>query len=229
MKEKTIIKVNNKRGIKKVFIFLIVLIIISLISIISFTWADSYQRKASRSFDSCESTNQMTKKRYSNYKVTDCWQEANDEYPMWSESETPRTLGLAGMIVFIPGTIIFALFYFLARNMELIITDKRVYGKSSFGNRVDLPVDSISSISKNMLYGITVSTSSGKINWYMLANKEKVYSVLENIIIDRQKKTTNKKISSSAADELKKYKELLDDGAITKEEYNKKKKELLKL
>jgi len=227
MKEKILININNKKGMKKVLIFFIVLIVISIISIMFFIWSDSYQRKASLAFDICDSENRELKKRFSNYKTSDCWKEVNEDFPSWGKSETPRTLGLVGMIAFIPCTIIIALFYFAGRNMQLTITDKRVCGKSTFGRRVDLPVDSISSISKNLLLGITVSTSSGKINWFMISNKEKVYGVLEKLIISRQKKDNKRKINNSAADELKKYKELLDDGAITKEEYNKKKKELL--
>ena len=32
-------------------------------------------------------------------------------------------------------------------NCELIVTNKRVYGRAAFGKRVDLPVDSISAVS----------------------------------------------------------------------------------
>lgn len=116
--------------------------------------------------------------------------------------------------------------------IELNVTDKRVYGKTVFGKRVDLPLDSISSISKMKLFnGISIATSSGRISFNFIANSEEVYSVISNLLVSRQNNKKNDKNDdiSGGADEIKKYKELLDSGAITQEEYDKKKNQLLGL
>ena len=234
MKEKTLIISNNKRIVKKLKIILIISIVLFLTSLISFCWADSYQHKAASSYDSCHHLQQSLKKFLDNYyngnyNEKDCFKIAQEEYPLWGASETPRFLGIVGLFFFTPTTLFFLILFFLSNKMELTITDKRVYGKSVFGKRVDLPVDSISAIAKNLFLGITVSTSSGKIRWYMIDDKEKVYNTLESLIIKRQDNGKNSKLNVGVTDELKKYKELLDSGAISQEEFEAKKKQLLDL
>lgn len=134
--------------------------------------------------------------------------------------------------------IISALIYFGLNSYSLTITDKRIYGKTWFGKRVDLPVDSISATSSIALFkGVSVATSSGKISFLLIKNSDEVYKELNNLIINRQnKKEESKPIeiiketqNLSNADELKKYKELLDMGIITQEEFDAKKKQLLGL
>lgn len=114
---------------------------------------------------------------------------------------------------------------------KLHITDKRVYGNVGIFKRVDIPVDSISSVAKiGWLMGIGVSSSSGTIRFMYLANAKKIHNILSDIIIERQKITAKTPtIDNSEADELKKYKELLDSGVITQEEFDAKKKQLLGL
>lgn len=116
---------------------------------------------------------------------------------------------------------------------ELTVTNKRVFGKTSFGKRVDLPIDSISAIGTSALKGITISTASGRIFFKLIKNHDEIHSEISNLIISRQSKSNNDvtepSISTNITDELKKYKELLDIGAITQEEFNAKKKELLGL
>ena len=98
-------------------------------------------------------------------------------------------------------TLIGLLLYTYWSKYELTITDKRVYGKVLFGIRVDLPLDSISSVGTSFLWGVDFGTST----------------------------KTSKHISTSNADEIKKFKELLDIGAITQEEFDTKKNQLLNL
>ena len=120
---------------------------------------------------------------------------------------------------------------------EIVVTDKRVYGRASFGRRVDLPFDLISAVStSSLLKGVTVSTSSGKIAFVGLSNAFEIYKSISNLLIERQiKQETNNtntikhEIPQNNADELKKYKELLDSGVITQEEFDAKKKQLLGL
>ena len=126
--------------------------------------------------------------------------------------------------------------YFWLSKIELIVSDKRVYGTAAFGKRVDLPLDSVSAIGTGWPKGIAVATSSGKISFLAIKNCEDIHKVLSNLLIERQSKvsapvqtTIKQEVNQSSADELKKYKELLDMGVITQEEFDAKKKQLLGL
>ena len=122
-------------------------------------------------------------------------------------------------------------------NCELIVTNKRVYGRAAFGKRVDLPVDSISAVSLSSFFnGIAVSTSSGKIAFLSIKNSRDIQKVISELLIERQSKekptttaTIKQEIPQSNADELEKFKNLLDKGVITQEEFDAKKKQLLGL
>ena len=132
-------------------------------------------------------------------------------------------------------TLITFMLYFSLKNSEIVISNKRVYGRTAFGKRVDLPVDSISAISKSILKGISVSTSSGAIKFIGIKNQSNIYNTLSNLLIERQNQNNyNKEFVSnnqklSKADELKQFKELLDSGIITQEEFDAKKRQLLGL
>lgn len=118
---------------------------------------------------------------------------------------------------------------------KLHVTDKRVYGNVGIFKRVDIPIDSISSVTKiGWLMGIGVSSSSGTIRFMYLANAKEIHDALSDIIIERQKnkptaENTTVVQNSDEADKLKKYKDLLDSGVITQEEFDAKKKQLLGL
>ncbi len=121
------------------------------------------------------------------------------------------------------------------RAVELILTDKKItIHNPIFNSTVELPIDSISAISKTSIFteGIAVSTSSGKITCFYIDNREKVYEELNTLINKRQSTPSNMTVVKqdiSNADELKKYKDLLDSGIITQEEFDQKKKQLLGL
>ena len=131
-------------------------------------------------------------------------------------------------------TILGVLIYLWLRSYELTVTDKRVYGKIQFGKRVDLPVDSVSATATiQLLKGVSVSTSSGKISFLAIKNANEVYSIINNLLIERQqnkeKVVARTEVKSDEAEQLKKYKDLLDSGVITQEEFDAKKKQLLNL
>ena len=123
-----------------------------------------------------------------------------------------------------------------ANKCELIVKDKRVYGKSLFGKRVDLPIDMISSVDQCAFKGVGVATASGRIKFLFLDNKVAVFNSISNLLLERQERVRSQEtkpvvqeIKQSSADELKKFKELLDVGVITQEEFEQKKKQLLDL
>ena len=112
---------------------------------------------------------------------------------------------------------------------SLIVTNIRAYGKIP-GKRVDLPIDSISSVSTSWMKGICIGTSSGRINFKCVKNQEEVHSVISELLIKRNQEMTNSDIQSvNFDDELKRLKTLFDEGIITQEEFDAKKKQLLGL
>ena len=114
---------------------------------------------------------------------------------------------------------------------SMTITNSRVIGKASFRKRVDLPTSQISAVGLGLCGRITVATSSGRIHFWLVANRDEVHSELAKIInkVQVEKAYTNTTSVQSNADELRKYKELLDDGVISQEEFDAKKKQLLGL
>ena len=115
---------------------------------------------------------------------------------------------------------------FMLAKVELAITDKRVYGRASFGCRVELPLDSVTAIGTSFMKGIAITTASGSIKFRCIKNRDEIYDVVSKLLMERQ---TSKMVFNEPlpADELKKYKELLDTGVISQEEFDAKKKQLL--
>lgn len=136
-------------------------------------------------------------------------------------------------VPFLPFFIIGLVFYLGVSKVDLIVTDKRVYGVAIFDRRIDLPFDMISAVSTSIFRGIAISTPSGLIKFIMIKNRDEIHKIISELLVKRQNNSFKKNISVvdssiSKADEIAKYKELLDSKAITQEEYEKKKKELLK-
>ncbi len=135
------------------------------------------------------------------------------------------------VVIFIVPTGLLAL---LTSPVELIVTTERVCGRSSWGKKVDLPIDTISSIRSGLLSGIIIGTSSGNIKFSSLSHKEEIYQCISDLLVARQRARaataqTQMPVPASGADELIKYKNLLDNGIITQEEFAAKKKEILGL
>ena len=140
--------------------------------------------------------------------------------------------GLYGLIIGGSISAIMIIFYFVTKEMKIVVTDKRVYGKTIFGKQVDLPLDSISAIAKSWFKGVAVSTSSGRIVFLLISNNEEIFKTISDLLIERQDKRAESTITTSTnntAEELKQYKELLDSGVITQEEFDAKKKQVLGL
>ena len=119
-------------------------------------------------------------------------------------------------------------------NVQLTISDKRVYGSTFWGKRVDLPIDSVSAVGMGIFKSISIATSSGSISFSGVLNRDEMHESISKLLIDRQGKQTTtttikQELPQSNADELKKYKDLLDSGVITQEEFDAKKKQLLGL
>jgi len=80
--------------------------------------------------------------------------------------------------------------YYAVSKVELIVTDKSVYGKAAFGKQVYLPIDSVSFVKISMFKGISIGTSSGLISFWRIRNRDAIYEVLLNLLVERQNKNT---------------------------------------
>ncbi len=132
------------------------------------------------------------------------------------------------------GAAVALIFYFMFHKTKITVTNKRVYGQTAWGKRVDLPLDMISATGTSLLKGIAVSTSSGKIKFVLIQNRDEIHDAISKLLMERQSKataatTTKPEIPKSGADELKELKDLLDSGVISQEEFDTKKKQLLGL
>ena len=127
------------------------------------------------------------------------------------------------------------LFAIAIQKTKITISDKRVYGVTTFDKRVDLPLDSISAVGISAFNGIAIGTSSGRIMFKGIGNRNEIHDAISKLLVERQQNekvvatTIKQEIPQSNADELKKFKELLDMGIITQEEFDAKKKQLLGL
>lgn len=83
--------------------------------------------------------------------------------------------------------VIALLFYFYSIKTELVVSDKRVYGKTVFGKRVDLPLDAVSAIGTSFPQKIVLSTASGKISFPMIKNRDDIYGIVSQLLMGRQK------------------------------------------
>ena len=153
----------------------------------------------------------------------------------WAWRKEAFWVELRPLVIATPLCMVLCVFVYLwLKSYEIVISDKRIYGKVGFGKRVDLPNDSISAIATiPLLKGITVSTSSGRISFLLIKNANEIYNVMNSILIERQQNGSSPKpslpVAQSVAEELKTYKELMDSGVITQEEFDAKRNQLLGL
>ena len=136
-----------------------------------------------------------------------------------------------GLLLSIVGLIV----YLALRKVSITVTPKRVTGRASFGRRVDLPVDEISAVGTNVFKTIVVATSSGRMRFQGIKNRDEIHKVISDLLIERQSKPKavvqeeKPAAPSNVAEQLKQLKELVDAGILTQEEFDAKKKQLLGL
>lgn len=141
-------------------------------------------------------------------------------------------LWLTDVIPIATSLLCYGIFFLVNFFMEMVVTDKRVYEKTYFGRRVDLPVDSISSVGSAWFKGISVATSSGRLTFTFIKNAREIHETIRELLIIRQEEKKQKDsmletTPQSSADAIKEYKALFDEGIITQEEFEAKKKQIL--
>ncbi|MGN0443304.1 MAG: SHOCT domain-containing protein [Acutalibacteraceae bacterium] len=228
MDEKTLIK-SKRVSLKWIFVVIILSVIVIGVISAAFFVMDSLAAKASQ---------EEWDLRYQNVGYENYDEEAHEAAEKaYKEinyiAETLEETCIAVNIPLFSISVILFIVYLSMRHMELVVTDKRAYWRTSFGKRVDLPLDSISAVGTSGKHKIAVSTASGKIAFAGIKNRDDIHKILSDLLIDRQNKAVinemkNETPKNDIAD-LKQYKELLDSGVISQEEFDAKKKQLLGL
>ena len=233
MEEKIIIK-SERYSIKKIFMwFAIVAVVVGLIFLIVAFGGEMYAEAIERHK---EERCQYEYYGYGIYRHYGC-----DRLPVVCALDSVLFgVGYWWPFVFLPPLgilLIGGIFCLILKSMEIVVTDKRVYGKTYFGRMVDLPLDSVSAVGSKWMKGIAVATSSGKISFLLIKNAREIHEEIRKLLIERQEKKEQVQVATPAVapvvksdvEELKKYKELLDSGIITQEEFDAKKKQILGL
>lgn len=234
MEERTIIQSENifanpkmKRLLVILAVILIALIVLSLLS--SFVISETISNNA-RDFWRLHTNNGGRQ-----------FDSAENQQKYWSMNDAADNLyilgfvglGLSGLLlIFI---IAFLILYLSGKVQQITVTDKRVYGIAAHKSRVDLPLDSVSAVATSAFKGLSVATSSGRITFIGIKNRDEIHKVISDLLIERQSKPKavvqeeKPAAPSNVAEQLKQLKELVDAGILTQEEFDAKKKQLLGL
>lgn len=133
--------------------------------------------------------------------------------------------------VFIGG-IIHATLYFSARNNCITLTNYKIMGVYNRHLSLNIPIDSVSSVSKGGMGSLCITCAGNKYNIFYVSNRDLFCSKLNELLNTRTQqalKGVHTINQQSNYDEIEKLKQLLDNGIITNEEFEAKKKQLLNL
>ena len=72
------------------------------------------------------------------------------------------------------------------KSMSLTVTDRRIYGVSSFGRRVDFPISAVTSVSASGKRDITLLTPSGKVLFGNFENTDELFQTISKMLVEQQ-------------------------------------------
>ena len=128
---------------------------------------------------------------------------------------------------------IHAILYFTSKNNEITLTNYKVIGTYRRNTSLNIPIDSISSVSKGTMGTLYITCPGNRYNMSFVDNRDDFCAKLNELLNQRTQQTLRDSAidysKQSNFDEIAKLKQLLDNGAITKEEFDAKKKQLLGL
>ena len=160
---------------------------------------------------------------YNNYMGKYDFMSSVDEW-IWGLPST--YVGLTFLFIAVVALVVFL----VAVKTQIVVTNSRVYGRTYFGHKIDLPLDSISAVGSRWFNTISVSTSSSKIEFPFISGSREIHQTICELLVQRQNMEPNVELTTvKTVTELKKYKALLDEGIITQDEFEAKKKQLLNL
>ena len=88
-------------------------------------------------------------------------------------------------LVFLCPVIAYSIYRIWSKS-AITITNRRVYGVNSMGNRVDLPIDTITAVGTGIFNSLTINTASVAYYFVMLANRDELHKTLSNLLVERQ-------------------------------------------
>ena len=153
----------------------------------------------------------------------------------WAASSLNFAVGIfAGLLTALCiGGMLHAVWYFSARNNEIILTNYTITGTYSRHLSLNIPIDSVSSVSKGRMGSLFITCAGNQYNISFVSNRDEFCSKLNELLNQRTQQALKDSApavqQSSALDEIAKLKQLLDAGIITQEEFDAKKKQLLGL
>jgi len=134
---------------------------------------------------------------------------------------------------FFMGGLTHLILYFLAKNNKVNLTNYKITGTYSRHLSLNIPIDSISSVSKGMFSSLCITCAGNKYNISYVRNRDNLCSKLNELLNKRtQQSFKDAPITMqqpSTFDEIAKLKKLLDNGIISHDEFEIKKKQLLDL
>ena len=150
----------------------------------------------------------------------------------WSVTELDAEVGfLVGFLAALCfGGLIHLVVYLSARNNEITLTNYKITGTYNRRLSLNIPIDSVSSVSKGAMGSLCITCAGNKYNISYVSNRDVFCSKLNELLNTRTQQalkgvhTTNQQ---SNYDEIVKLKQLLDNEVITQEEFDAKKKQLL--
>lgn len=152
----------------------------------------------------------------------------------WAYSGLNVGIGLLTgvLLAILGGGAIHFILYITARNNELILTNYKITGTYNRHLSLNIPIDSISSVSKGWQGSLCITCAGNKYNISFVGNRDAFCSKLNSLLNDRTQQAIKGSLivkQGSNFDEIAKLKQLLDNGVITQEEFEAKKKQLLDL
>lgn len=122
--------------------------------------------------------------------------------------------------------------YLSSRNNQITLTNYKITGVYNRHLSLNIPIDSISSVSKGWYGSLCITCAGNRYNISFVSNRDTFCSKLNELLNNRTQQTMRRDtvvVQTSKYDELEKLKQLLDKGIITQEEFDAKKKQLLDL
>ena len=152
----------------------------------------------------------------------------------WVYSELDAGIGfLTGFLsALFMGGLIHIIIYFTARNNQITLTNYKITGIYNRHLSLNIPIDSISSVSKGWQGSLCITCAGNRYNISFVSNIDIFCSKLNELLNKRTQQTMKRDpvvSQTSKYDEIEKLKQLLDNGIISQEEFDVKKKQLLGL
>ena len=91
------------------------------------------------------------------------------------------TMGIWLVYIGILILVVFGIIILMMNRCELYVTNTRVIGKASFGKQVNLPIMKVTAIELGSFDRITVVTSVGRVNFWLVENRTEIYNALNEL------------------------------------------------